>query len=94
MYLEQQKVVGELIKKAKTEYYTNKVLECGPSAFIGSRLDYGDSLLYGLPDTDIQRLQKVQNTAARIVTRTTKYNHISFSLHNLHWRILRNAEWT
>ena len=29
MYLEQKKIIGELIKKAKIEYYTNKVLKCG-----------------------------------------------------------------
>ena len=54
-------------------------------AFITSKLDYGNSLLFGLPDTLLKRLQKVQNTAARILTRTKKYDHITHVLSELHW---------
>ena len=54
-------------------------------AFISSRLDYGNSLLCGMPDTDLNKLQKVQNTAARILTKTKKYDHISPVLQELHW---------
>jgi hypothetical protein len=54
-------------------------------AFITSRLDNGNSLLYGLPDILIKRLQKVQNTAARIVTGTKKLDHITPVLKSLHW---------
>ena len=46
-------------------------------------------ILYGLPDTDIQRIQKVQNTAARIHTRTRLYDHICPILHNLHCLTLK-----
>lgn len=34
-----------------------------------SRLDYGNVLLYGLPDNLSERLQKVQNVAASVITR-------------------------
>ena len=54
-------------------------------AFVTSRLDYCNSLLYNLPKTHIMKLQHVQNTAARLVSRTKPYCHISPVLHKLHW---------
>jgi hypothetical protein len=54
-------------------------------AFVSSRLDNGNSLLYGLPDNQIARLQRVHNTAARILTLTKKYDHITPILQELHW---------
>ena len=55
---------------------------CKPQvhALVTSRLDYGNALLYGLPQTALQRLQKVQNCAARLITRTRKYEHITPSV--------------
>ncbi|CAC5388873.1 unnamed protein product [Mytilus coruscus] len=52
---------------------------------VTSRLDYGNALLYGLPATSIQRIQRVQNTAARVITRKRKYDHITPILKSLHW---------
>jgi len=37
-------------------------------AFIASRLDYCNALLYGVSDRLMCRLQSVQNAAARLVT--------------------------
>lgn len=54
-------------------------------AFISSKLDYNNALLYGLPTTLIGKLQKIQNCAARIVTRTCKRAHITPILSSLHW---------
>ena len=39
-------------------------------AFITCRIDQCNSLLYGLPDSHIAKLQRIQNSAARLVTRT------------------------
>jgi len=38
--------------------------------FVTSRKDYCNSLLYGISDYNINRLQRIQNSAARIVTNT------------------------
>ena len=54
-------------------------------AFVTSRIDYCNSLLYGLPSNQISRLQRVLNTAAHIVSLTKKYEHISPVLLSLHW---------
>ena len=51
-----------------------------------SRFDFCNSLLYGLPDSSISRLQRVQNYLARVVLPFTKrFDHITTALRMLHW---------
>ena len=52
-------------------------------AFVGSRLDYCNSLLVGIPETSLAKLQRVQNIAARILTGTRKYDHVTPVLYKL-----------
>ena len=54
-------------------------------AFISSRLDSCNALLYGLPDLQLRKVQRVQNAAARMVARVKKQEHITPVLHKLHW---------
>ena len=54
-------------------------------AFVTNHLDYCNSLFSGLPQKSINRLQLVQNTAARVLTKTRKYDHITPILASLHW---------
>ena len=42
-----------------------------------SRLDYANSLLVNINVSDIDRLQRIQNRAARIVLNARKYDHVS-----------------
>mgnify|MGYP003487581444 FL=1 len=55
------------------------------SSIVGSRIDYCNSLLYGISNANQHKLQLLQNTLARVVTRTRKYDHITPVLRNLHW---------
>lgn len=70
---------------ANRRYLTTDAAECLVHAFISSRLDLGNALLYGVPKSQIARLQRLQNLAARVITRTPKYNHITPVLKALHW---------
>ena len=54
-------------------------------AFISRRLVYEHSPLCGLPDTDTQKLQKIETTTARILTKPMQYDHISPVQRDLHW---------
>ena len=54
-------------------------------AFVSSKLDHCNSFLYGLPAYQLAKLQVLQNTAARVVSLTRKYDHITPVLESLHW---------
>jgi len=54
-------------------------------ALVFSRLDYCNSVLFGLPANLIQRLQSVQNAAARLTFRIRRSEHITLALISLHW---------
>ena len=67
------------------KYLTNAATQSLVNGLVTSRLDYCNALLYGLPNTQLDRLQLVQNTAARIITKTSRYSHITPVLKELHW---------
>ena len=54
-------------------------------ALVTVRIDYCNSLLYGLLAYSLDRLQKILNTAARILRRVSKFDHISETLLDFHW---------
>ena len=58
-------------------------------ALILSRLDYGNSLLFGSNSTDVQRLQRIQNWAAKLICRALKRDHATPYLNELHWLPVR-----
>ena len=67
------------------KYLTRESSEIAVHAFITSKLDYCNSLLYGCRKTQLKKLQNVQQTAARIITQTRKFDHITPVLFSLHW---------
>jgi len=58
-------------------------------AFISCRLDYCNSLLYGIADSQLWRLQFVQNAAARLITGTRRAEHTTPVLQSLQWLPVR-----
>ena len=54
-------------------------------AIVSSRLDYCNSVLYGVSGRNISKLQRVQNALAKVVSGRRKFDHISPVLRQLHW---------
>ena len=59
------------------------------TSLILSRIDYCNSLYYGLPFSTLYPLNKAFNSAARLVARAPLFSHISPFLLHLHWLPLK-----
>ena len=55
------------------------------SAFVLSRIDYCNSLLFGSTHDVTSHLQRIQNYAARVILRLPKSSSITIQLKSLHW---------
>ena len=71
--------------KSIKDFLSTKFLKTLASALVLSRIDYGNIILAGLFKYQKNRLQSLINTAARLITGTRKYDHISPVLRDLHW---------
>ena len=49
-------------------------------AFVTTRLDYCNSLMYGLPQHQISKIQRLQNATARLALDLSKLCHITTEL--------------
>ena len=59
------------------KHLTRDAAETIIHAFVTSKLDSNNSLLYGITNTQVPRLHRLQNIAARIITHTKRTDHIS-----------------
>ena len=67
-------------------YITEDACKTLVNSLVTSRLDYGNALLIGTTKQLTDKLQRVHNTAARIITRSkSKFDHITPVLIDLHW---------
>ena len=62
------------------KFITDDAVKTLTHGLVLSRLDHANSLLCAAPEYLLLRLQRVQNLAARIITRTPKYEHITPAL--------------
>ena len=63
---------------------TEDTAKAGTYALVGSRLDYANSILYGVLGGNIHKLQRMQNTMARIVKLSTNNTGVMDILKDLH----------
>ena len=67
------------------KYLSRQSAEILVHAFITSRLDYCNGLLYGLPECLLNKLQRIQNDCARLIFREQKFCHVTPLIKELHW---------
>ena len=72
-----------------TESFGTKVAERVVNALVTSRLDYCNGLLYGLTEANFNRLQRIQNAAARCVLKRSRDSSATAMLNLLHWLPIR-----
>ena len=58
-------------------------------AFITSRIDYCNSLLFGLPNNQLAKIQRFLNASVRLVCNAPRFCHITPILRDLHWLPIR-----
>ena len=66
-------------------YLSKTTAERLVQALVTSRLDYCNAALAGVPAEQVQRLQRVQNDAARLILRKRRMEHVTPLLQQLHW---------
>ena len=59
------------------------------NAWVSSSFDYCNSFFLSLTDFELRRLQLVQNSLCRVVTRSSKFSHVTPQLKKLHWLPVR-----
>jgi len=66
-------------------FLTQEALVIVVHAFVTSRLDYCNSLLYGISDYNINHFRIIHNSATHMVPNTYKFDQITIILQKLHW---------
>ena len=64
---------------------SNDTAKSVAQALVRSLLDYANSFLFGVSKQNITKLQRAQNTLARVVTRSSRYDSDTIQLQKLHW---------
>ena len=71
------------------KYLSQEVTETLVHAFITSRIDFCHSLLYGLPNSQLAKIQRVLNASAKLVCNAPRFCHITPIMRDLHWLPIR-----
>ena len=71
------------------KYLSQEVTKTLVHAFITSCIDCCNSLLYGLPNSQLTKIQRVMNASARLVCSAPRFCHITPIMRDLDWLPIR-----
>ena len=74
----------EFVRLDKYDIIQTRILRRDLYTRLLQKLDECNYLIFDLQDSDISKLQRVQNTAARLIVRASRCNHITPLLESLH----------
>ena len=77
-----------IIRQTK-KFFSEETTKILVHSFVVSYLDYCNAPLYGFPQFQYDRLQRVLNAAARVVSLVAKFDHMTPVQRRLHWRPVR-----
>ena len=81
-----QSAIAAIRKIGQIRQYLNRAtIEILVQSLVMSHIDNCNVLLYSLPNKELKRLQRIQNTAARLIVGARSRDPISPILHSLHW---------
>ena len=66
-------------------YLTDDATNILVLSLVMSHLDYCNAILFGLPQCDLNKMQRIQNMCAKLVLRLRKYDSSKQALFQLHW---------
>ena len=72
------------------KFPTLEATEVMVHSLISSRLDFCNAILINLREFQINQLQRLQNSAARLITRVKRLSHITPTLQAFHWLPVRD----
>ena len=68
-----------------SKFVNENSLKTLAASYILSRLDYCNALFKNMPNYQFEKLQKLQNFAAKVVLKKSYYDHVTPCLIDLHW---------
>ncbi len=71
--------------KSIRKYLTEDATETLVLSLVISHLDYCNVILYGIPDSDLSKLQRIQNMCAKLVLNRRRRDSSKQALYDLHW---------
>ena len=85
-----QAAMGNLVKICNIrKYLTDDATKTLLVGLVLSHLDYVNAILAGLPECDINKMQKIENIAAKLATKVRKHDGTTKALKNLQWLPIR-----
>ncbi|KAK3101096.1 hypothetical protein FSP39_000910 [Pinctada imbricata] len=78
-------MINYLRIKSIRKYLTKEATEILVLSLVISHLDYCNVILYGIAQSEINKMQRIQNMCAKLVLNRRKFDSSSEALYDLHW---------